>query len=195
MFSPAKALIAGALVFGIGGVLLVAEPFQQQGSAPGAESEGVAPTWVTGSMQHVESSCSETGSSIEGGSTRHSYECTYAWTSSDPRLTGDVSRLWSQDTYQTDEGPIAVGMEAYFLRNEGGDWTCSYGDLAKGSDPMTQEVLTETNTYTCVGSGGYAGLSAVLVSEWPDPESLTEEFVGLVFPGDVPPPPEAPTAE
>jgi hypothetical protein len=57
-------------------------------------------TWVTGSMQHVDGSCSETGSSDDGGGSRHSYECTQTWTSSDPRLTGDASRRWNEDSYQ-----------------------------------------------------------------------------------------------
>jgi hypothetical protein len=100
MFSPAKALIAGALVFGIGGALLVAAPIQQPSSVPEAETEGVAPTWVTGSMQHVDGSCSETGSS-------------------------------------TDEGPISVGMDASFLRNEGGDWACSTRYLVKRAPART----------------------------------------------------------
>ena len=150
-------------------------------------------TWVTGSMQHVDGSCSETGSSNDGGFSRHSYECTFTWTSSDPRLTGDVSRPWNEDSYQTDEGPISVGMDASFLRNEGGDWACSSSYLVKGSDPMTQEILTDSSTYTCVGSGGYEGLSAVLVSE--PAEEFSEEFVGLIFSGDLPPLPEAPAAE
>ena len=91
-------------------------------------------TWVTGSMQHVEDSCSELGSSNDGSASRHSYRVRiFTWTSSDPRLTGDASKSWSEDTYQTDEGPISVGMDAYFLRNEGGDWACSYGYVAKGS--------------------------------------------------------------
>ena len=193
MLSPVKAITAGVLVFAIGGVMLIAQPFDQQSNVPGAETEAGAPMWVTGSMQHVEGSCSETGSSNDGGFSRHSYECTFAWTSSDPRLTGDVSRPWNEDTYQADDGPISVGMDASFLRNEGGDWACSSGYLVKGSDPMTQEVLTDSSTYTCVGSGGYEGLSAVLVSE--PAEGFSDEFVGLIFSGELPPVPEAPVAE
>ncbi len=193
MFSPVKAIIAGAIVAALGGVMLISQPFDQRGSVPAAEGEAIAPTWVTGSMQHVEDSCSETGSSNDGGFSRHSYECTFAWTSSDPRLTGDVSRPWNVDSYQTDEGPISVGTDVSFLRNEGGDWACSFGYLVKGSDPMTQEVLTDSSTHTCVGSGGYEGLSAVLVSE--PAEGFSDEFVGLIFSGELPPVPEAPVAE
>ena len=177
MFSPAKALIAGALVFGIGGALLVAEPFQQQGSVPGAEADSVAPTWVTGSMQQVEDSCSELGSSSDGGVSRHSYECTFTWTSSDPRLTGDASRPWNEDSYQTDEGPISVSVVANYLKNDGGDWTCSTVSLLKGSSP-TGESLTDGDTYLCIGGGGYEGLSAVLVSKYMA-DSFGDDFSGL----------------
>jgi len=39
MFSPVKAITAGALVFAIGGVMLIAQPFDQQASVPGAATE------------------------------------------------------------------------------------------------------------------------------------------------------------
>jgi hypothetical protein len=146
--------------------------------------------WVTGTMQHVEASCSETGSSAEGGVSRHSYECTFIWNASDPRLAGDVSRLWTEDSYQTDAGIVSVGMAASYVRNDGGDWACSQSGL---SDPETQEPVSVNSTWTCVGSGGYDGLSAVLVTE--PAEGFSDEFVGLIFPGDVPPLPEAPAAE
>ena len=51
MFSPAKAITAAALVFGIGSAMLIAQPFDQQGgSVPGAATDTapVAPVWVTG---------------------------------------------------------------------------------------------------------------------------------------------------
>ena len=175
MLSPVKAITAGAIVAALGGVMLIAQPFERQGNAPGALTGGKAPTWVTGSMQHVDGSCSETGSSNDGAIVRHSYECSFTWTSSDPRLTGDVSRPWNEDSYPTDEGPISVGMDAAFLRNEGGDWACSATYLVKGSDPMTQEALTDSITFTCVGSGGYEGLSAVLVRK-PAEEFLTSSW-------------------
>jgi hypothetical protein len=192
MFSPVKAITAAAIVAALGGVMLISQPFEQPGSVPGAETEAVSPTWVTGSMQHVEDSCSETGFSNDGGFSRHSYECTFAWTSSDPRLTGDVSKRWNEDTYETDDGPISVGTDASFLRNEGGDWACSTGYLVKGSSPY-EEDLSGSRTQTCVGSGDYEGLSAVLVSK--PAEGFSDEFVGLIFPGELPPLPEAPSVE
>jgi hypothetical protein len=195
MLSPVKVIAAGALAIAIGSVAFVARPIDQPDVAPAAQGEPAAPAWITGTMEPVDGTCSETGFSSDGGVSRHSYECNELWSSSDPRFTGDASRLWTEDSYQTDEGSIAVGMESSILRNEGGDWVCPVGYLAKGSDPMTQEDLTASDTVTCVGSGDYEGLSAVLVSRRPDPESFALEFIGLIFSGDLPPLPEAPAAE
>ena len=47
MLSPVKAITAGAIIFAIGGVMLVAQPFQQQGSPPGAATPA-APVAVSG---------------------------------------------------------------------------------------------------------------------------------------------------
>jgi hypothetical protein len=193
MFSPGKVVIAGALAFAIGGALYIAQPVEQPAIAPAAQGEPVAPTWVTGSMEQVEDSCSELGSSDDGGFTRHSYKCTFAWTSSDPRLTGDASRPWNEDSYQTDEGPISVSLVANYLKNDGGDWTCSTVSLLKGYSP-TGESLTDGDTYLCIGGGGYEGLSAVLESKYMA-DSFGDEFSGLIFSGELPPLPEAPTAE
>jgi hypothetical protein len=191
VLSPAKAITAGALVFALGGVMLISQPFRQQANVPGAETEVVASTWVTGNIQPVDGTCSRGDIASDRGVVRSRYECTQTWTSSDPRLTGDVSRPWNEDSYQTDEGVISVGMDTPYLRNEGGGWACSYGYLVKGAGPSA-EVLTG-NTYTCFGSGGYEGLSAVLVSEYA--EDFSEEFVGLIVSGGLPPVPEAPAAE
>jgi len=141
----------------------------------------------------VDGSCAETGSSNDGATSRHSYECTFTWTSSDRRLTGDVSRPWNEDAYQTDDGPISVSVVANYLKNDGGDWTCSTVSLLKDSSP-TGESLTDGDTYLCIGGGGYEGLSAVLVSKYMA-DSFGDDFSGLIFSGDLPPLPEAPAAE
>jgi hypothetical protein len=50
-----------------------------------------------------------------------------------------------------------------------------------------------TSTFDCVGDGGYAGLSAILVLE--DAGGNAEDIVGLIFSGDFPPLPEPPADE
>jgi hypothetical protein len=189
MLSPVKAITAGALIFAIGGVMLVAQPFQQQSSAPGAETEAVAPTWVTGNVQPAPS-CSSGDLEVDGDVQRNrNVECTpQTWTSSDPRLTGEVARRWNYDAYQTDAGGISVWMDAAYLRNDEGGWACSSSSLAQdGVD------VADPWTFSCIGDGGYAGLSASLVLV--DAGGNSEEFVGLIFSGDFPPLPEPPATE
>ena len=194
MFSPVKAITAGAFVFALGGVLLIAQPFDQQSAVPGAETEAIAPTWVTGDIQSAPS-CSGPDSVESDGDVRHDWiiECSpQTWTSSDPRLTSEVVRRWNEDVFQTDEGTISVSMGTAYLRNDDGGWACSDSSLLKGSG-TSSEAVTEAGTFTCIGDGGYAGLSALLVSEFT--VGFNEEFVGLIFSGDFPPLPEAPAAE
>ena len=196
MLSPVKAITAGAIVFAVGGAFLIAQPFGQQGDVPGAEAEEVAATWVTGNIQAAPS-CSD--GDIEGDIDvirSRNIECSpLAWTSSDPRLTGDVSRRWSEDTYRMDDGSgsKSVSVDASYLRNEGGGWTCVNRSLLDGSGLSAIAVTTPVFTHTCFGDGGYDGLSAILVLE--PTVGFNQEFVGLIFPGDFPPVPEPPASE
>ena len=96
MLSPVKAITAGVIVVAVGGALLIAQPFQQQSSVPGAEADAVAPTWVTGNVQPAPS-CSRGDLEVDGDVQRNrNLECSpQTWTSSDPRLTGEVVRRWN----------------------------------------------------------------------------------------------------
>jgi hypothetical protein len=201
MLSPVKAITAGALIFAIGGVMLIAQPFQQQGTVPGAEAEAIAPRWVTGDIR-ASGSCSGGDIVWDGdiGRSRNAQCNPQGWTSSDPRLTGDVTRRWNADIYQTDEDALWVSMGVAYLRNDDGGWACSSSDLLRGirttvaGSTVEEEMVNGgTTTFDCVGDGGYEGLSALLVSELT--AGFNEKFSGLVFSGDFPPLPEAPAAE
>lgn len=191
MLSPAKAIIAGAVVFSIGSAFLIAQPFDRQGSVPGAETETIAPTWVTGNIG-LAPSCSVPDSEEDGVVTHQwSYVCNpQTWTASDPRLSGEVAAVWNTNVYQTDNGPRAVTVDARYVQNDGGGWTCSSVFLSEGGG-LFAPAFTGT-TWTCVGQGGYDGLSAVVVE--PD-DSAGYPFVGLIFSGDLPPLPEPPAEE
>jgi hypothetical protein len=193
MLSPVKAITAGALVFAIGGAFLIAQPFQQPSSVPGAATDAVAATWVTGTIV-LASGCSGPATEVdEDVIHRWNYVCNpQRWTASDPRLAGDVASVWNDDEYRVaDGGSKAVNMSALFIGNDGGGWTCSSPNLLN-SGGLFATGLTGA-TYTCVGSDGYAGLSAILVLDGAKGDS--EEFTGLIFPGDFPPVPEPPAAE
>jgi len=195
MLSPVKAITAGAIVFALGSAFLIAQPFGQQTSVPGAEAEAIAPTWVTGTVQPA-LSCSDGTSKVEIDVIRsRNFECgPQTWTSSDPRLTGEVTRRWSEDTYRMDDGSGSktVSLDAAYLRNEGGGWACSAIDLLDGGSVRSGIALTGS-ARTCIGDGGYEGLSAILASEYGP--GYSEEFSGLIFSGEFPPEPEPPAAE
>jgi hypothetical protein len=187
MLSPSKAIIVGVLVCVIGGVMLIPQPHQHGGTL-GAVAEDVAAAWITGSVQQADGVCSRLSFSSVDRVERATYECDQTWTSSDPRLTGVVSSQWSEDTYQMEESVISVGIDARYLQNEDGSWACTSAYLAKG---MTPDPALSDPTFTCVGDGAYEGLTAVLVIE----AHVGDQFVGLIFSGDLPPAPGTPPTE
>jgi hypothetical protein len=194
MLSPVTAITAGALAFALGGVLLVAQPFGQQGVAPGAEGEPVAPMWVTGTISHAPL-CTGPDSEQDGAVRRDRNVVCYpqGWRSADPRFTGEVSARWNDDIYQVDDGFISVSTGAYYLRNDDGGWACSTNSLLQGYG-MSSEALTG-DTVRCVGEGGFEGLSALLVVQDDPSQPYPEEFVGLIFAGDFAPVPDPPAVE
>ena len=124
MFSPVKAITAGALVFALGGVLLIAQPFDQQGaSVPGAatDEERAAPVEVTGTA--VEGACPGGGTSTMDGPVQKTrgWTCANEMSMSDPRLEGTFSRAWNLDRYVDGTGP-SFGYATGRLETDGGSW-------------------------------------------------------------------------
>jgi hypothetical protein len=191
MFSPVKAITAGALVFAMGGALLVTQPFSQQSAVPGAEAEAIAPTWVTGTVE-FRGTCSEPDTTVDIVVMEfRNYECgPQTWTASDPRISGEAAVAWNEDVYRTDEGAVSVNMTVVHMSNDDGGWVCSSSNLFKGSGLFPEGVTGMTAM--CVGEAGYEGLSALLVFDGPaGPQSMQ----GIIFSGDFPPLPEPPAVE
>jgi len=192
MLSPAKAITAAALVFGIGGAMLIAQPFEQQGSSvPGAATDGVpvAPVWLTGT-ESIGPGCEDFTSSTDDGVVmrQRGWHCDQqTWETSDPRLTGDVTATWNADVYRRNDGEnTTLAAGTYDLHNDGGGWHCEYADALKQSPTAETDGLND-KTATCIGGDGYDGLTAVLFFRWSGNSTAIE---GLLFGGDVPPLPE-----
>lgn len=195
MLSPAKAITAGALVFAIGGVLLIAQPFDQEGSVPGAASdEFVAPVEVTGSMPGIPgSACLATdydGPFETSGADAALFTCStetgLPWSFSDPRLEGVVTRINEEVRFEVGDVPdVYLNATAFSIENEGGTWrerprTWLLPEGFGTFDWLPQEVLV------LEGSGGYEGLVAVLRTT----DGLAE-FRGFIIDARwMPPPPE-----
>jgi hypothetical protein len=178
-----------ALLLAVAGAV-IAGASPQPSVVPAATA---APTWVTGHVAPAPSCTFAKVVVVDGVVRDWGTECApQRWTASDPRLTGTVSRRWNRDGYQTDAGMYAFGTGAADLQNDGGSWACSTIGLENWGD----EALTEGSadvSFTCVGDGGYAGLSAMLVLT--DVGGNAEDFVGLLVAGDFPPVPGPPAVE
>jgi len=187
MFSPAKAITAGALAFAIGGVLLIAQPFDQPGvNTPGAEAPFAAPVEVTGRFMDGYGTASPDVGDIEtlpGVSWTFTNSGTVS--ASDPRLEGtltfiDQVQMFAGNGLETSEtlttaceadpgecadsgGPwLWLSRGADSIENDEGVWRQRPGvDLFfPGDAASSAETLTWVDVYD--GEGGYDGLIAVL---------------------------------
>jgi len=198
MFSPAKAITAGALVFVIGGALLIAQPFGQSGGVvPGATTdiESESPVWVTGTIGLASGCSGRTSTSEAGVRQERDYVCnSQTWTTTDPRLGGDATAMWNADLYDADGATVSVRAGRYDVRNESGGWLCRFSDgLFHGGGPYAKADNDEI--LTCAGHGDYEGLTAILALDWSASPPSDVPLAGLIFPGEVPPLPDSSASE
>ena len=208
MFSPAKAITAGALVLAIGGALLIAQPFDQGGSsAPGAavDEDAMRPALVTGTITYDEDSGEFTclsgpwGSCVDSpsadGVTRfRTLGQTATVEMSDPRLSGDATvdeygDVFDSETRTKVELGEGYGFEWGTMRivNEAGAWEGSWIASSTIAETETEDAVSPI---LLVGSGAYDGLSAILYevnADWGDGPNGPDSLDGTIFPGDPPP--------
>jgi len=191
MLSPVKAITAGALVLAIGGVFLIAQPFQQQGSVPGAatDTETVPATWITGTV--VYGMCASPLLTTEDGVTREQYRCgPQTWTSSDDRLGGSATIMWNADLYEVDGQTYSLSAQVWEVRDDSGGWLCRNPEGLNRGSGKHPTAVQGTEKLTCVGNGAHDGLTAVLVADW-----TTKTIEGLIIPGEGPPLPDVSPAD
>ena len=178
MLSPTKAIIAGALVFAIGGTFLVAQPFEQQVSVPGAATEMAPSTFTMQRSGEPEVTTDPSGATIAVGPVE----------ATDERASGThtvISAGVMVDVADGDSGRLA--SDAVRIVNDGGSWVgSSRGFLTFPSDgPETVQFLGEL-----VGEDGYEGLTMIL-AETGDTED--HRWLGVIVPtDDIPAVPDLP---
>jgi len=188
---PAKAIVAGTLVFAIGGVLLIAQPFDQQAVAPGAEADFAPPVEVTGTSASP-AGCTETdyeGSFEDIGVDARLFSCSteagMPWSFTDPRLEGVVIRKNEESHIDLGDGPDAyIAQSAISIENDGGAWRERPRPwLLRDFDFLPDEVVVLD------GTGDYEGLVTVLRAT--DPNGALSEFHGFILDARwMPPAPE-----
>jgi hypothetical protein len=192
MFSPAKAITVGALVFALGGVLLIAQPFEQQGSVPGAATEdpAMAPSFFSGAPGDDWVNTPPATERREDGvidGTGESY--TVSWEANDPRISGTASMTMNETDYRIDARTLAptgnvgsIRTYLFSLVNDDGSW-----------EGQLQELVLEppddfsSNSGWLTGTGAYEGLRAYLV--WSVTDDLA--FRGHITAEGPPPVPES----
>ena len=185
MFSPVKAIIAGALVFAIGGVMLVAQPFDQQGSVPGIEqaAEPAAPVKVTATFQRLDcdsSSGSSEGSFEEEGPVEWVYGsyCTAYNRWSDPRLQGTETYLSNGVEYM-DDSELYVAHYVHDIVTDDGAWRMRPQFTFDSADGPGNY----SGTWVLDGEGAHEGFSVVLAKD----ELNSVPLIGYIISTDVVP--------
>jgi hypothetical protein len=168
MFSPVKIVIAGALVFALGGLFLVGQPFaQQQGAQPGAESDSVGAmadvsvgpgvTYFTGTSECT----SERGdSSMVDGVTQSHLHSTCEYTTTDDRFNGTMEVDNTVYSFGPDGGPWT--SEEVLVSGEGAWRGTSQGvyDMYGVSPLGTAGKVFHYGQSDFVGEGAYEGYVA-----------------------------------
>jgi hypothetical protein len=194
MLSPVKAITAGALIFAIGGVLLVAQPFDRQvSSVPGAATDdpAMAPSFFSGAVgdDWTENAMPVVERREDGvvDGTGESY--TFPWDANDPRITGSATIITNETDYREgtttlaptgDVGTIRTGLLR--IVNDDGSWEGEFENL------QVENLGFASASGWLTGTDAYEGLSAYVV--WLFPGDNT--FAGHITAEGPPPVPELP---
>jgi hypothetical protein len=192
MLSPAKAITAGAIIFAIGSALLVAQPFQQQGTTPGAEGDVLSePVAFTASYFYASMRPGERSTPADGIQRTTDEAWVFASReATDPRFEGNLVVNASYDKY--DE--VQLTTHVFRIENEAGAWhygpfvRMTWNDRETPDDAYVEAGETEQQQW--VGEGAYEGLVAVVVSTEVVSGGGATQLEGYVVDGALPPPPQ-----
>jgi hypothetical protein len=178
MFSPVKAIIAGALVFALGGVFLIAQPFDPEGgSMPGAPI--VAQTDAVRVTATQECSWSFPDD-IQTGT------CTIA--ASDPRVTGTAT-ITQREIVKATVGDNDLETYDTVLQGAEGTWTGRHIVVFDRGITRTAHAMV-----VVTGDGAYEGWTFVAATAASPPDG-NGDFVGVLYQGPPPAAWEMPTVQ
>jgi hypothetical protein len=161
MLSPVKAVTVGALVFALGGVLFIAQPFDQGGSVPGAEQTTYpAPVYVTGTHVRLRE-CEDLPGEEYGPTLLLRTTCTDQHTWNDPRLQG-TETFWNYCIdYPDDPSELTLCQRVINIVTDEGAWRMRPFFTINAGSP-DGEVGDSSSIWVLDGEDAYEGLSVVL---------------------------------
>ena len=203
MFSPAKAITAGAVIFALGGTFLIAQPFgQPAGTVPGAATDSgvIAPVEFTAHVSFT-SDCSSPDfeGEVDGVQQHRGYRCrTVVEDPSDARFAGTWLLVFSEDGYGSDDGePTGGGADTvwtyeYRVENDDGAWQSA---PVHGIE-FDEREMTVAPVFT--GEGAYEGMTAIVEMSGRETDESgvsNADLRGAIFGGSPPPPSGFPSSE
>jgi len=112
----------------------------------------------------------------------------------DPRLTGSLSRVIDLDVHPVDDfAEVVLFTVQHRIENEDGSWSGTGTGVAHGGPGAPEEEALDFDTVLLTGDGAYEGLSAFLLADFA-PE-IGADIKGVIFPGQMPEPAVAAPAE
>jgi len=193
MLSPVKTIVAAALVFGLGGVLLVAQPFERPSGMPGAATDdpAMAPSFFSGTTNDWNTIAAPVSERHDDGVVDGTGGAdTFTWIANDPRIAGTATMVMNETDYRDAATALAPTGEIGVIRaavlrivNDGGSWEgpLTWLELA---DP---ELVSISGLLT--GTDAYEGLSAYVV--WSYGTGPGRDLWGHITPEGPPPVPDS----
>ena len=176
MFSPAKAIVAGTVIFAIGGAVLLAQPFDQRGpSHPAAgAAAGVDPcttpiSLVSGTIAWRGERPGTERVIVDLGQHIRDYVYDADWNMDDDRLDGEQVFTGEWDV----NGLAGINRGTIRVVNDGGSWEGPWTGV--GRPGSWQSLISLT------GDGGYAGLSATIFAK----SGVSGSMEGAIHPTDI----------
>jgi hypothetical protein len=189
MFSPAKAITVSALV--IGGAFLIAQPFQQESTVPGAATDVVAEpaVIVSGTTTMMTEGDSTSDQPLNGRmQASRGRASVFDWELDDPRLSGSATVTQNVDRWLDEsDNDYGIFWGTVSIENEDGSWLGTFVHSDGQTDAYDGEL---GGVLQLRGSGAYEGWSAILYEYGPNPDAVdtTPRLLnGMMFPGDLPP--------
>jgi hypothetical protein len=187
MFSATRVAAGVAILALIGSFAYIAVPGGGEPMAPGADTRDIDPADFAGFSGTTSCSAGEAGtvttSDLRSLTEGETYRCTHV--SSDPRISGDGYSV--HDSFRFD-GVRRAGVRTVrsVITNDAGAWV---GEQEWGYQNPRHGAMRYAHLYR--GTGDYEGLSALMVLTQ-DRYGPYFDVEGVIFPGDLPPAPEAP---
>ena len=188
MLSPAKAIAAGALIFAIGGAFLIAQPFDRQGSVPGATTDDPGPAAYVHGLMVQRDCCGDEAETFDDDGDRLTLRGMVAsgtMEMDDPRITGSYELTVSVDEFpQPDtDARVEVHWGELTITNDAGGWNGTWSSTYDSA----QAAETDLGLYELTGTGAYEGLSALLSETGSQLTWPSSPLAGAIFPSPLPP--------